>query len=261
MVKAFLLLLAVLLSLASANQAPRILGGTETSRTGAPWQVFLETRVPGSFTTFVCGGTIIDKRVILTAAHCVNAPAGTPLRDVQVVILRNSKSERTSRGGEGAIYDERARVVMHKDYSFTRRLSDGANDLALLFLPSDIPLERGVVEAIKLTKSEPPVGLKAIQSGYGQTLTGDVSDILRKGYTTVQKCPESSPGVTTPGIFCSTAHDAAGNNDGVCSGDSGNFSSFSSSFIVYGTRLIVNDLGGPAGSFSHFKCVSKMEEY
>ena len=88
--------------------------------------------------------------------------------------------------------------------------------MALLFLPRDIPLKAGHIEAIQLAAQEPPMGLRAIQSGYGGTLISHYSDILRKGYTALMPClPDYA------GLICSSGINDEGEVDSTCQGDSG----------------------------------------
>jgi secreted trypsin-like serine protease len=44
---------------------PRIVGGVEAVPGAWPWQVYIEAG------GFACGGSLIDARWVLTAAHCV----------------------------------------------------------------------------------------------------------------------------------------------------------------------------------------------
>ncbi|CAG9858892.1 unnamed protein product [Phyllotreta striolata] len=48
----------------------RIINGTDAELTEFPWMALLSSRQFGS-NDFVCGGTIINERYVLTAAHCV----------------------------------------------------------------------------------------------------------------------------------------------------------------------------------------------
>ena len=93
------MLFCLFLSLAAS--APSLMGGKEISRQGAPWQVLVSSLTDLGVHED-CGGTIIDKRVVLTAAHCV-------AKEMTVIILDKSRKERVASGGGGAIYEEVAR--------------------------------------------------------------------------------------------------------------------------------------------------------
>jgi len=69
-----------------ANQSGRrIVGGQETEKNEYPWQIGLYKDY-GNF--FFCGGSIISKREILTAAHClINDRCVRPLNNFNVSFL------------------------------------------------------------------------------------------------------------------------------------------------------------------------------
>lgn len=57
------------LAAASPNQGTRIIAGQPAGPGEFPWQVAVYYRRPGGG-LFFCGGSLINDRFVLTAAHC-----------------------------------------------------------------------------------------------------------------------------------------------------------------------------------------------
>jgi len=132
-----------------------IVGGSAARRGSLPWQV--SVHLYGHF----CGGTIIDKRWILSAAHCF--PKG--YFNGQIVIGEHDLHK--TEGSEQRIEVER--VIRHPLYN--NRNSD--NDIALLRLKEDIRFDSYAQPACLPLKANQEVdyaaGSNAIISGWGST--------------------------------------------------------------------------------------------
>lgn len=49
----------------------RLYGGAPINVTHIPWMVGLEAKIDGDEMSVVCGGSLINNRYVLTAAHCI----------------------------------------------------------------------------------------------------------------------------------------------------------------------------------------------
>ena len=74
------------------DESARIYHGN-TAPTPIPWQVQME--VNGFLRFFICGGTILDSKTILTAAHCIYNEYGS-LKDPSEIRVSAGLTDRTN---------------------------------------------------------------------------------------------------------------------------------------------------------------------
>lgn len=158
----------------------RIVGGRPAMAGQFPWQVFL--RITTRQGDMVCGGSILNERWILTAAHCITTEYSGDYSVSAIEVVAGS----LSRGGLG----DSKRQSRHADCAFKHPGWKGssaafANDIALIRLPKNNPLrlsyKKGTtVNGICLpTRRDPPfeyIG-RARVAGWG--LTQDRGSLAR----------------------------------------------------------------------------------
>jgi secreted trypsin-like serine protease len=183
------------------RMSTRIVGGEEIDISEAPWQVSVDFR---------CGGTLIQARWVMTAAHCVDK---RPVRDIRVWSGLGDRREMNS--------DNALRVVKAKihpkwnpdTYDF---------DIALLRL-SDKASGRPV--RLYHESAGPKKGKLALVSGWGyRSSGGSVQNQLNAVDVTVlagrdARCGEYGSDLFDPKIML-CAGDETGTVD-ACQGDSG----------------------------------------
>lgn len=138
---------------AVAGDASRIFGGRPAAEGSWPAQVSLHDPVrinesdDGLFQSQFCGGSIIARQWILTAAHCVVGDDGRPT-DPNDVVVRTSSVD-IEKGDLRSV----ARVIVHEDYD-----SFGFdNDIALLQLSAPIQDASGPVGAVNVSTQGMPL--------------------------------------------------------------------------------------------------------
>ncbi|KAL7465259.1 hypothetical protein ACHAXS_005591 [Conticribra weissflogii] len=132
----------------------RIIGGQEAVEDRYSYAVSLH----GSRGHF-CGGSLIAKDIVLTAAHCVSSDGN---EDIEVVIGRHDFGD-----NDGDVVGC-SKSKRHPNY----KSSTDENDFALLYLNRPTTAN---VKLVKLNKQAnfPPVGATAYTMGWGDTDAGD----------------------------------------------------------------------------------------
>ncbi|UAB73584.1 serine protease [Vibrio sp. SCSIO 43132] len=145
---------------------PRIIGGSEVAHSSVPYQVALQT--PSGFQ--FCGGTIIARDWVLTAAHCVQgkSASGVQIR-IGVADLRTSQGEKHNV----------SQVIIHESWG----TSGVNNDIALLKLATPVdakyPIAKLPTPAIKAQLASVGNSLKASGWGRFSTSSRDTSPVLK----------------------------------------------------------------------------------
>ncbi|BFG01387.1 serine protease SP24D-like [Drosophila madeirensis] len=199
--------------LPAAQSAPgwingRVVGGEDAALGQFPHQVSL--RNGGSHS---CGGSILSRNYILTAAHCV-----TNVEDENGFHAPIAASRFTIRAGSndrfsGGVLIQVVEVIVHENYG------KFLNDVALLRLESPLFYSNSI-KAIDLPTANTPADADIIISGWGLLKhQGDLPRYLQYNTLksiTVEKCGELIDfGVESE--LC-LLHEA---DNGACNGDSG----------------------------------------
>jgi trypsin len=184
---------------------PLIVGGEEATPGEFPFIVSLQSKYYGHF----CGGSLIKKNWVLTAAHCVDGSIDS------VVIGLHKRSKLT--GTESFTVK---RVIAHPSYNTPTAMD---YDYALLELDGNSSFEPIAVNGVELSiPKDEASSVLATTAGWGTLRAGDwgLPDALQKVSVPLvapDVCTEAYPGITDR-MIC--AGYKAGGKDS-CQGDSG----------------------------------------
>ncbi|KAL6262141.1 hypothetical protein P5V15_007238 [Pogonomyrmex californicus] len=191
------------------NKHNRIVGGVETLVNQYPWMVLLMYRGQ-----FYCGGTVINSRYVLTAAHCIDRFDANKLT---VRILEHD----WNLTNETKTQDFKVeKVIMHSGYSTTNY----NNDIALIKLKNIIKFQGPMRPVCLPDQVKTFAGKKGIVTGWGAvreggavsyTLQEVVVPILTNAECRATKYP---PRRITDNMICAGFQE--GGKDS-CQGDSG----------------------------------------
>ncbi|TWZ55096.1 serine protease, partial [Klebsiella pneumoniae] len=238
-----ILLLSVLAALALAepryleDQAieERVVGGEVASPNSWPWQISLQY-LSGSSYYHTCGGTLIRRNWVLTAAHCVDTS-----RTWRVVL--GDHDIYTHEGREQ--YMSVSQVYIHSGWN-SNSVAAGY-DIALLRLSSEATLN----SYVKLATLPPsgqvlPHNNVCYITGWGRTQTGgSLSAQLKQAYLPVVDYSTCSRSDWWGSTVKNTMVCAGGGSLSGCNGDSGGplNCQVSGQYVVHGVTSFVSSLG------------------
>merc|ERR1712055_1074013 len=147
---------------APVTESSRIVGGKEVNpKYRLPYQALVYPTVDG-VGSFLCGGTIVNKRYIITAAHCTEYQ-GSTITNVKVAIGEHNTCDGVT--NEGGKWISAKRVVNHPNYG------NHDNDIAVLELSQDITFTANIKPACLPTSATKDYSnLASTISGWGGTI-------------------------------------------------------------------------------------------
>ncbi|XP_017020396.1 chymotrypsin-2-like [Drosophila kikkawai] len=206
----------VLLAIASVAQAlpmsGRVVNGTDSSVEKYPFVISLR----GPSGSHWCGGSIISKQFVMTAAHCTDGSTANQLT-VQYGV--------TTISAQGPNVVRVKKIIQHEDYSPENSY---ANDISLLMLEEPFEFDGVTVAPVKLPQlayatPQTEEGSEGVLIGWGLNATGGViqntlQEVGLKVYSD-EECTARHEGETDPRYHICGGVDEGGK--GQCSGDSG----------------------------------------
>ncbi|CAH0726146.1 unnamed protein product, partial [Brenthis ino] len=147
-----ILLAAILVRLVESNflLESRIVNGENVPITNFAHSAFLMVSEPKGI--FVCGASVVNQNILLTAAHCIDT-CGKRCPDASVYAGNANKRSGFKMDVLG--------TVIHENYSFNKMI----NDIGLILLKNQLSLNK-YVKRVALMKN-PPVGKTALIAGWG----------------------------------------------------------------------------------------------
>ncbi|KAG1696668.1 Proclotting enzyme [Nymphon striatum] len=133
-----------------ATAKPLVVGGKISQKNGWPWMAAIFTK-RGSQKTYLCGGTIINDRYIVSAAHCFKKSASSRIVPERYVI-RLAEHDITD-DNNGQEYDVEE-IIVHSEY----KPPVAYNDIALL------KVKRKITDSSKVQPICLPIGPEKSQN-------------------------------------------------------------------------------------------------
>merc|ERR1712223_1272477 len=145
---------------APVSSSNRIVGGKEVNPKGKlPYQVLFQG-CAGMRGCSICGGTIVNKRFVLTAAHCYNSMFTT----MHVIVGEHNYCDGVNEGGK---LIKVKKMTLHPDYN--SRTID--NDIAVLELAEDLTFTKKIKPAcLPSSETKDYSGSASTVSGWGGTI-------------------------------------------------------------------------------------------
>ncbi|XP_066445350.1 ovochymase-1 [Eleutherodactylus coqui] len=197
------------------NSNSRIIGGMDTPIGGQPWTVSIKL-----YKRHICGGTVVEKNLVVTSAHCVYLTNGDKIQHFMVVAGEYDQNSEDPQQQEIPVSD----VRLHPKYKHNGSMS---YDIALVYLQRPVILGSRV-QCVCLPKVGDKVesGTLCVTSGWGRVNeSGELPNILQEVNLPIlddETCRSALDSMGLPTLHKSMI--CAGFPDGgrdACQGDSG----------------------------------------
>lgn len=193
----------------------RIVGGSPAERNEFSWQVSLQF-VNSWYTHHVCGGTVVDQRWVVTAAHCTHN-----FKTNQMIVVAGEHHLKRRHGEEQT--RKVRNIVEHPQYN----VGTQEYDIALIQLTEPLVLDGVTVSPICLPPYLANFTGTGVVTGWGNTREdGESSDVLMKVVVPIisdTECRKNylSIGYTGPVIDSMICAGYSSGGKDACQGDSG----------------------------------------
>jgi len=217
-----------------SSLSSRIFGGSHALPNSWPWQVlYVEYKPCGAnqICTGNCGGTLLNDRYVLTAAHCVGTDDPS-----KIEITAGLHNKQLSEAGTRQVRKVE-RIFMHPGWD-SKLLKD---DIAILRLSQPVQFNRYVQPAC-LPGPDPPINSEVVIVGWGaEQMQGPAYHQLKQAQVkVVGDCNKYWGQVDSDKQIC-VAHSASGFS--ACQGDSGGpiLQKHKNQWVVQGVASFVSD--------------------
>ncbi len=168
---------------------PRIVGGNSTDIRSVPWQVLVEREDPDSGDYYICGGSFISTRWIITAAHCVTDDVGAAADHANLLVYSGVSNLTKIRLSDVSPVIQ---IVPHPDYASSP--TSIVNDIALVELASPVTFgskRAAITLPFDADATTWPAHKTAVRiSGWGRTRTGgEIPNVLKSAMINVKGGP------------------------------------------------------------------------
>lgn len=112
-----------------------VFGGTNSTRGNWPWLVALFLVDENKF---LCGSTLISRRHLLTAAHCIQQKDHPRITRPSEIVAYLGRHDITKAFERGSQIGYPVKILIHDDWNYETERYDA--DIALIFLENDVTL-------------------------------------------------------------------------------------------------------------------------